>query len=135
MAGKLTLEIVTPQRLVVTQDVDEVVLPSVDGYMGVLQGHAPLLATLEVGEISLRIGNERKYFSVANGFAEVLRDAVQVLAEVCEPAEEIDVERARRAKERAEKRLATHDDDIEFARARASLARASARIQIHSRLG
>ena len=86
-------------------------------------------------EISFRIGNERTYLSVANGFAEVLRDGVQVLAEVCEPAEEIDVERARRAKERAEKRLATHDDDIEFARARSSLARASARIQIRSRLG
>ena len=133
--GKLTLEIATPQRLIFTREVDEVVLPSLDGYMGVLQGHAPLLASLEIGEISFRVGNERTYLCVANGFAEVLRDGVQVLAEVCEPAEEIDVERARRAKERAETRLASDAADVEFARARASLARAVTRIQTHSRLG
>jgi len=132
---KLTLEIATPKRLLVTEEVEEVVLPSVNGSMGVLSGHAPLLAKLDTGEVSFRIGSERKYFALSGGFAEVLRDAVQILAETCEPAEDIDAERAERSRERAEARLKAAEDETDFARASGSLARALTRIQIHGRLG
>jgi F-type H+-transporting ATPase subunit epsilon len=132
---KLTLEIATPERLLVTEDVDEVVLPSADGSLGVLPGHAPLLAKLDIGEVSFRIGTERKYFALSSGFAEVLRDAVEILAETCEPAEDIDADRAERSKERAEARLKAAEDETDFARASGALRRALTRIQIHGRLG
>lgn len=131
---KLTLEIVTPDRLVVTEGVDEVILPSVDGYMGVRPGHAPLLARLSVGEISYRSGNTTRYLAVAGGFAEVLHDSVEILAETCEPAEEIDLERARRARERATGRLKEDLSETEFRRSEVSLKKALSRIQIHGRI-
>ena len=87
MADKITLEIVTPERQVLVEQADEVVLPSLEGYMGVLPGHAPLLAQLDVGEVSYRVGNQRHFLAVTGGFAEVLRESVSILATTCERAE------------------------------------------------
>jgi F-type H+-transporting ATPase subunit epsilon len=131
---KLRLEIATPDHLVLTEGVDEVILPSVEGYMGVRPGHAPLLAALDVGEIAYRIGSEEKYLACSGGFAEVLADSVSVLAETAEPAEEIDVERAERARERAESRLKTDLAEREFNRAEVALKRAISRIRVHDRV-
>jgi F-type H+-transporting ATPase subunit epsilon len=134
MAEKLALEIVTPERQVLIEQVEDVVLPSVDGYMGVLPGHAPLLAQLDIGEVSYRVGNQRHYLAVSGGFAEVLRKSVSILATTCERAEEIDLERAQKSRERAEGRMKPDSAEIEFRRAEASLRRALCRIQVTGRL-
>ena len=129
MAEKLTLEIVTPERQVLVEKVDEVILPSVDGYMGVLPGHAPLLAQLGTGGVSYRVGNDRHYLAVSGGFAEVLRESVSILATTAERAEEIDVGRAEKSKQRAESGLKLDVPPDEFRRAEARLKRAMARIE------
>src|SRR5262245_43371461 len=90
----LTLEVVTPDRSVVAERVDEVEIPGADGYFGVLPGHTPLLATLQVGELWYRKGNDKVYLSIAFGFAEVLPDRVTILAQLAELADEIDIARA-----------------------------------------
>jgi F-type H+-transporting ATPase subunit epsilon len=130
----LDLQIVTPDRLVVQARVDEVQVPGSEGYFGVLPGHTPMLASLAVGELWYRQGQEKTYLAVASGFAEVLPDRVTILAKLAERAEEIDIERAEVARRRAEERLA-HKSDVDFERARASLSRALARLQVASRLG
>jgi F-type H+-transporting ATPase subunit epsilon len=129
----LTLEIVTPDRSVVTERVDEVELPGAEGYFGVLPGHTPLLATLKVGEMWYRKGSEKFYLSIAFGFAEVLPDRVTILAELAERSEDIDVARAEAAKKRAEERLAKPADDIDFERARIALAKSLVRLQVATR--
>jgi F-type H+-transporting ATPase subunit epsilon len=98
----LTLEIVTPDRSVVTEKVDEVEIPGAEGYFGVLPGHTPLLAMLQVGELWYRKGGDTVYLSIAFGFAEVLPDRVTILAQLAERADEIDIARAEAAKRRAE---------------------------------
>ena len=103
---KLTLEIVTPDRALVAEQVDEVQLPGAEGYFGVLPGHTPLLASLQVGELWYRIGQEKFYLAVAFGFVEVLPDRVTVLAQIAERAQDIDVARAEAAKKRAEEQVA-----------------------------
>ena len=114
---------------------DEVVLPGVMGYFGVLPGHAPFLSTLGVGELTYRMGRDERHLAVAGGFAEVRNDKVIVLADVAEQPEEIDRERAERARERAERRLAGRSqDDIDYARAAAALARALVRLQVAARV-
>jgi len=133
MAEKLTLEIVTPERQVLAEQVDHVALPSSDGYMGVLPGHAPLLAQLGVGEVSYRVGDQRHYLAISGGFAEVLRESVSILATTCESSEEIDVERARKSLEQAESRLKLDAPVDEFRRAEVRLKRALSRIQVHGR--
>ena len=126
---KLTLEIVTPDRSLVREEVDEVELPGSEGYFGVLPGHTPLLSMLKVGELWYRIGREKHYLAVAGGFVEVLPDRVTVLAQIGERAEDIDIARAEAAKRRAEERLA-NPIDIDLARVRFSLAKALVRIQV-----
>jgi F-type H+-transporting ATPase subunit epsilon len=133
MAGGLLLEIVTPERRVLSERVDEVVLPSVDGSMGVLPGHAPLLARLEAGEVSYRVGDVRRFLSVSGGHAEVLRDAVNVLARTAERAEEIDVDRAQRAKSEAQAALDSAKEESESQRAEIRLKRALARLDVSGR--
>src|SRR6187399_1994203 len=96
---KLTLEIVTPERALVAEQVDEVELPGSEGYFGVLPGHTPLLTSVNVGELWYRIGQEKHYLSIAFGFAEVLPERVTVLAQIAERAQDIDIDRAQRAKE------------------------------------
>jgi F-type H+-transporting ATPase subunit epsilon len=135
VAERLALELATPTRLVVTAEVDEVVIPGSLGYFGVLPGHAPLLATLGTGELTYRVGREEYHVAVACGFAEVRNDKVIVLADIAETPAEVDRERAERARERAEARLAGRgsQDEIDYARAMAALARALTRLQVASR--
>src|SRR5918995_7424324 len=106
LPATLLLEIVTPDRSLVTDKVDEVVAPAAEGYLGVLPGHTPLLATLAAGELWYRQGGRRSYLAIIGGFLEVLPDKVTVLAQIAERAEDIDIARAQRAKQRAEERLA-----------------------------
>jgi len=130
----LRLELATPARLVVSEAVDEVVVPGVDGYFGVWPGHAALLALVGVGEVTYRAGREEHYLAVAGGFAEVGPDRVTILADTAEPAEEIDDVRARAARERAERRLAARaGEEIDHPRALGALARAQARLHVASR--
>lgn len=131
MPDKLQLEIVTPERSVLTEQVDEVVLPSLDGYLGVLPGHAPLLAQLDVGEVSYRVGQQRKYLAISGGYAEVQRGAVSVLARTAESSEEIDLERARRAKEKAESAMKGDLPADQFRHIEVQLKRAISRIGVH----
>jgi F-type H+-transporting ATPase subunit epsilon len=131
MPDKLQLEIVTPERSVLTEQVDEVVLPSLEGYMGVLPGHAPLLTQLDVGEVSYRVGQQRKYLAISGGYAEVQRGSVSVLARTAELSEEIDLERAKRAKEKAESALKSDLPPDQFRHFEAHLKRAISRIGVH----
>ena len=126
---KLALEIVTPDRSLVREEVDEVQLPGSEGYFGVLPGHTPLLATLQVGELWFRIGQEKRYVAVAGGFVEVLPDRVTVLAQIGERSEDIDVARAQAAKRRAEDRLA-NPVDVDMSRARVALLKSIIRLQV-----
>ena len=130
----LTLEIVTPDRALVTEQVDEVEVPGSGGYFGVLPGHAPLLASLQVGELWYRKGQEKYYLAIAFGFVEVLPDKVTVLAQIAERAEDIDLRRAEQAKARAEERLAgPRNPDIDFERARVAMMKSLIRLQVASR--
>ena len=129
----LTLEIVTPERLLVRDEVDEVEIPGAEGYLGVLPGHTPLLATLQVGELWYRKGQDNVYLSMAFGFAEVQPDRVTLLAQIAEKAEEVDVVRAEAAKQRAEERLARPAVDMDFERARIALLKSLVRLQVASR--
>jgi F-type H+-transporting ATPase subunit epsilon len=126
----LRLEFVTPERAIAHDDVDEVEVPGEVGYLGVLPGHAPLLAALKPGEMWYRKGSERKYAFVAGGFVEVLPDRVAILTQVAERAEEIDVQRAEASKRRAEQRLTRPTSDLDFERARIALMRALMRLQV-----
>jgi len=129
----LELRIVTPERLLVSEQVDEVEIPGSEGYFGVLPGHTPLLADLAVGELWYRKGQEKTYLSIAHGFVEVLPERVTVLARIAEKAEEIDVARAEEARKRAETRL-QEAKDVDYDRARGALQKSLARLQVASRL-
>jgi F-type H+-transporting ATPase subunit epsilon len=135
VADRLTLEVATPSRLVVGESVDEVVVPGVEGYFGVLPGHAPFLTTLGIGELTYRVGRDEHHVAVAGGFCEVRNDKVIVLADSAELPQDIDRARAERARERAEQRLAGRagQDEIDYTRAAAALARALIRIQVAGR--
>jgi len=135
LPDKIQLDIVTPERAVLSEAVDELILPGSEGYLGVRPGHAPLLTTLKVGTITIRKGNEQKYLAVSWGFVEVLPERVSILAETAEMAEEIDLDRAVRARERAEKRLKSADPDVDFKRAQVALEKALIRIQVASKAG
>ena len=130
---KLQLQIVSADRSLVNEAVDEVVIPGVDGYFGVLPGHTPLLAVLQVGELWYRQGAEKHYVAIAFGFAEVLPDRVTILAQIAEKADEIDVARAAAAKQRAEERLARPAADVDAERARISLLKSLLRLQVSTR--
>ncbi|MEQ1573957.1 MAG: F0F1 ATP synthase subunit epsilon [Vicinamibacterales bacterium] len=131
----LTLEIVTPDRALAREEVDEVVVPGSEGELGILPGHTPLLATLKVGELWYRQGRETHHLSVAFGFVEVLPDRVTILAHVAERAQDIDIERAERARRRAEERLEkpSAQTDLDFERARIAMMKALIRLQVASR--
>jgi F-type H+-transporting ATPase subunit epsilon len=134
--AKLLLEIVTPDRSLIREEIDEVVVPGSEGYLGVLPGHTPFLSMLKVGELWYRQGQEKHYLAVAFGFVEVLPDHVTVLAQVGERAQDIDVERAERAKRRAEERLTNQQmsaTDFDIERARISLMKSLIRLQVATR--
>ena len=130
MPDTFKLEIVTPDRQVVDDQAEEMQIPGRKGYLGILPGHAPLITELDVGEISYRRGQKTWYLAVAWGFAEVLPDRVIILAETAERAEEIDVERARQAADRAEQHLRRTDPDVDFTHAEVALRRALIRLQV-----
>jgi F-type H+-transporting ATPase subunit epsilon len=130
MADTFQLEIVTPEKKVLETRAEEVQIPGKNGYLGILPGHAPLITELSVGEIIYRENSTPQRLAVAWGFAEVLPDKVTILAETAESPSEIDVERARKAKQRAEERLASGDPSVDFARALDALHRAESRLDV-----
>ncbi len=133
LPANLTLEIVTPDRPVLREQVDEVEVPGAEGYFGVLPGHTPLLAALQVGELWYRKGGEKTFVSIAFGFAEVQPDRVTILAQIAERADEIDIDRAREEQKRAEALLAKPINTADFERARVSLLKAISRLNVAGR--
>jgi F-type H+-transporting ATPase subunit epsilon len=131
MAEKLQLEVVTPDRLVVSETVDIVMAMGALGEFGILANHVPFLTPLQAGELRYRKDNQLEYLAVTGGFAEVSNNKVTILAEAAEKAREIDIDRAKRAKERAEKRLAqAKTEAIDYIRAESALRRALLRIRV-----
>jgi F-type H+-transporting ATPase subunit epsilon len=130
MADTFQLEIVTPEKKVVDTAAEEVQIPGKNGYLGVLPGHAPLITELAVGEITFRSGAAEQKLAVAWGFAEVLPNKVTILAETAERPSEIDVERARKAKERAEERLTSGDPNVDVERSLNALHKAETRLEV-----
>lgn len=129
----LDVEIVTPERIILQQPVDELNVPNDWGYIGILPGHTPLLTILGQGELMYRQGAAQNYMSLFWGYMEVNEDKVTILAEIAEPGTEIDRARAESARDRAEDRLRRiHDGDVDFDRARAALMRAMIRLQASS---
>jgi F-type H+-transporting ATPase subunit epsilon len=130
MANTFQLEIVTPTKLLVKEAAEEAQIPGLSGYLGILPGHAPLLTELAVGVITYKVGGATNALSVAWGFAEVLPDKVTILAEAAERPQEIDVERAQQAKDRAEQRLKSGDPQVDYARAEDAVQRAATRLDV-----
>src|SRR5580658_2494903 len=135
MSDTFQLEIVTPEKKVVTTAATEAQIPGKNGYLGILPGHAPLITELAVGEITFHTGSEEQRLAVAWGFAEVLPDKVTILAETAERPSEIDVERARKAKERAEKELTSGDPNVDVERSLEALQKAETRLEVASGKG
>jgi len=129
MAGTFSLRIVTPQGNVLKEDVEFVVMPGEMGELGILPNHAPLIAGLDIGVLRYTKEGEVKKVAIAGGFAEVADNVVTVLAETAEPAEKIDLARAKAAKERAEQRLASRSPDTDLVRAELALRKAIARLK------
>ena len=130
---KIQLHIVSADRMLVNEAIDEVEIPGAEGYFGVLPGHTPVLALLGAGELWYRQGTEKHYLSMAFGFAEVQPDQVTILAQIAELATEIDVARAEAARKRAEERLARPTVDMDAERARIALLKSLIRIQVAHR--
>ncbi|MGD0792987.1 MAG: F0F1 ATP synthase subunit epsilon [Terriglobales bacterium] len=130
MAETFQLEIVTPSRLLVKDAAEEAQIPGLSGYLGILPGHAPLITELAVGVITYKASGATHSLSVAWGFMEVLPDKVTILAEAAERPQEIDVERAQKAKDRAEQRLKSNDPQVDYTRAEDALQRAETRLNV-----
>lgn len=131
---KLRLEVVTPDRLVLSTDADVVVCPGVEGQFGVLVGHIPFLSALVIGEMYYRLGGATEHLCISGGFAEVTGEKVTIIAEAAERSCDIDMERARRARERAERRMAVAKvEQVDYVRAEAALHRSLVREKVASR--
>lgn len=131
MADELTLEIVTPERVVFNGVVEEVTIPGTEGEFGVLRGHTSLLSSVDVGELAFVRDHKKTRFAVNTGYVEVTASKVTVLVETAERADEIDVERARRARERAEGKMAKlSKEDADFEKAKLALLRAVTRLNV-----
>ena len=136
IANSISLHVVTPERQLLQETVDSLQLPGREGYLGILPGHAPLITELGYGELTYQNGKELRHLTVMGGYAEVLADRVTILAEVAERAEEIDVDRARAAKQRAEQLLSrTGDADIDWDAASLALRRSIIRLQTATKGG
>ena len=133
MAGKILLEVVTPERLLLSQPVDMVIAPGTEGEFGVLPGHCHFLSTLRIGELRYQLEDTWHYMSVLWGFAEVTPTKVTVMAEVAEKAEDIDVNRAQAAVEKAEQRLQMGGLPSEVRDAQISLEKARLRMKLAQR--
>ncbi len=129
----IKLDVVTAERVVFSDEVDVVVAPGVEGQLGILPHHAPLMTMLQPGELLVRKGEEELCIAVSGGFLEVRPDRVIVLADAAERAEEIDVSRAEEAKRRAEERLREHAPGVDTAQVESSLRRALVRIEVVGR--
>jgi F-type H+-transporting ATPase subunit epsilon len=129
----LRLEIITAERQVFSDDVNTVVAPGVEGELGILPHHAPLITMLKPGELLIRKDSEETYLFVSGGFLEVRPDKILILADACERAEEIDIERAEAAKRRAEKRLKTRTPELDVAQVQAALLRSLVRLRVAER--
>jgi F-type H+-transporting ATPase subunit epsilon len=134
MAEKINLTVVTPTREVIELQVDEITAPGWEGEFGVLPGHAPFLALIRSGELMYRTGGERRYMAVGFGFVEVLPEKVTVLIETAETEEEIDLDRALKARDRAMQELSGKQVDVDFEAARAALMRALSRIKVAEKI-
>lgn len=132
MEQSLHLEIISPSRTIVNEQVTYVSLPGVNGELGILPEHIPLMTALDIGKLYYRQGSEIYYIFISAGFAEVSNNKVTVLTETAEKASEIDVARAQAAKERAKARLLKSEEDIDMARAEAAMHRAIIRLNISS---
>jgi F-type H+-transporting ATPase subunit epsilon len=132
---KLQLEVVTPEGLLLREEVDEVIAPGEEGYFGVRPGHTPFLSTLGIGTIMYRRGAEARYLTSFWGFCEVLPDRVNILAEIGERAEDVDFGRAEKAKERAAERLRALRDETEYREAQAQYMKAVVRMNVARRPG
>lgn len=131
------LEIVTPDHLAYSGEIDGLTVRGIEGEIGILAGHIPFITPLQVAPISIKIGQDYTFIAISGGFVEVRKDKVVVLAESAELEEEIDVERAMAAKERAERRISAkkrNQADIDFDRAELSLKRAMNRIKVQSHI-
>jgi F-type H+-transporting ATPase subunit epsilon len=126
----LHLEIVTAERLVLSDDVDQVNAPTKDGRVGILPRHMPLITVLTEGELSIIKNGVRTEFAVFGGFMEVLPDRVTILADSCDRSDEIDIDRAEEARQRAEERIAQRKSDQDMIQAEAELRRAMMQIRI-----
>jgi len=127
---KIRLEIISAERVVYSEDVDIVVAPGIQGQLGILPHHAPLMTMLQPGELMVRRNNEEESMFVSGGFLEVRGDKVVVLADVAERAEEIDIARAEAAKHRAEEGIAQHPAHMDHARTEAALLRSMIRLRV-----
>lgn len=136
LPDKIELEVVTPQRLVLHEDVKSVEMPGKDGYLGILPGHAPLITELGIGVLTYRTDGEEHFLTVMQGYAEVLPDRVIVLAEISERANEIDVERSRADMQKAQAELSkAASPDVDWQQANVQLERALVRLQVASKGG
>ena len=130
VANTFQLEIVTPVKLLVKDAAEEAQIPGLSGYLGILPGHAPLITELAVGVITYKASGTTHTFSVAWGFAEVLPEKVTILAEAAERPQEIDMERAQKAKDRAEQLLKSNNPEVDYSRAEDALKRAETRLNV-----
>jgi len=128
--ASIRLDIVTAERIVYSGDVDLVVAPGIEGQLGILPHHAPLMTTLQVGELWVKKGREEFSLAISGGFLEVRPDRVIILADAAERAEEIDIARAEEAKHRAEEQLSQHPPEVDAARTEVALRRALTRLKI-----
>lgn len=126
----IKLDVVTAERVVYSEDVDAVIAPGIEGQLGILPHHAPLMTTLQAGELLVKRGGQEDSLAISGGFLEVRPDRVIVLADSAERAEEIDISRAEAAKQRAEQRLGARDTGLDEARYEAALRRAMARLTV-----
>lgn len=133
MASTFHLEIVTPEKMIVRDEAEEMQIPGKSGYLGILPGHAPLISELSAGELSYRNGGQTHRYAVIWGFAEVLPDKVTILAEAAERPEDIDVNRAHSAKQQAEEHLKTGKSEDDFTRAEEELKAAETRLEVAGR--
>ncbi|MGI6225637.1 MAG: F0F1 ATP synthase subunit epsilon [Peptococcales bacterium] len=133
MADKtLKLEVVTPERKVLSEEISSLIVPAIQGYLGILSNHAPMISGLEPGVVKYKVAGEYKKMAISGGFLEVSDNKVSILANTAELAGEIDVKRAEAAKERAKKRL-HNKDGVDVLRAEMALKRANARLKVAGR--
>lgn len=131
--SSVKLDIVTAERVVYSDDIDVVVAPGVEGQLGILPHHAPLMTTLQAGELRVRKGGEEFFLAISGGFLEVRPDRIIVLADAAERAGEIDVARAEEAKRRAEEQLKQQPPGVDAAQAEAALRRSLVRLKVAER--